>query len=105
PGIIAEQLGPIASLQRSWELTQRGVWRIIGYVVLLGVLNMFVLASPVWLIQLLLSLVPLPAEVFLGISTAAGSIISIIWQPLYAIAIVLLYYDLRVRHESYDLTL
>ena len=41
----------------------------------------------------------------LGISIAFTQAMAIVWLPLQAAAMVLLYYDLRVRHESYDLTL
>jgi hypothetical protein len=106
PGLVAERLGPIAAMQRSWELTQRGVWRVIGYFVLLGLLSIIVISLPVSVVQqILIFLSPLPMDVSFGISAAIGSIVSVFWQPLYAIALVLLYYDLRVRRESYDLTL
>jgi hypothetical protein len=40
-----------------------------------------------------------------GLSTALGQLVTIVWLPLQVVAMVLLYYDLRVRAESYDLAL
>jgi hypothetical protein len=40
-----------------------------------------------------------------GIASGLGQIMSIIWLPMQSAALVLLYYDLRVRGESYDLAL
>jgi hypothetical protein len=40
-----------------------------------------------------------------GVSSGLGIIGGVLWAPLAAVAVVLLYYDLRVRKESYDLAL
>jgi membrane-anchored glycerophosphoryl diester phosphodiesterase (GDPDase) len=101
-----EQLGPIEALRRSWQLTNRHVWRSVGYVVLLSILSAIVISLPLSVLQqFFLALTPFPMEVTFAISSAVGSIFSVIWQPLYAAGVVLLYYDLRVRQESYDLAL
>ena len=106
PGLIAEQKGPLESLGRSWHLTAKNVWRCIGYAVLLSILNLVVITIPVTIIQQVLGLlVPFSPAIVLAISGALSSIFNVLWQPLYATAIVLLYFDLRVRREDYDLLL
>ncbi|MEZ4663215.1 MAG: hypothetical protein R2911_37185 [Caldilineaceae bacterium] len=35
PCLIGEQLGPVATLRRSWRLSKGHVWRAIGYGILL----------------------------------------------------------------------
>ena len=39
------------------------------------------------------------------VSTAIGSLFSVLWAPFNAGALVLLYFAFRVRKESYDLEL
>ena len=103
PGLVEQEWGPIEALSRSWALTKGNIWRSIFYVVLLSILS-FVITLPVLILQ---QFVPLAPPQFLGVaaavSTGIGSVFSVIWQPFYAAAIVLLYYDLRIRHEGFDL--
>jgi hypothetical protein len=104
PGLVAEQKGPLESLGRSWRLTVKNVWRSIGYAILLSILNLAVITIPVSIIQQVLGLLfPFSPAIILAISGALSSIFNVLWQPLYACAIVLLYFDLRVRRENYDL--
>jgi hypothetical protein len=105
--VVAERLGPLAALERSWRLSHRQTWRGMRYVFLLSVLNFVVLGLPVALLQWLL-LVALPPDLLEatgGLVTGIGFLFNILWQPFLAIALTLLYFDLRVRHESYDLEL
>ena len=107
PALMAENLGAMEALSRSWALTKGRLWRTIGYVVLLYVITAIVVGLPAALIQQVFLL----AVPFLGfglataVSTAITSIFSVVWTPFYTCAVVLLYYDLRVRSEGYDLDL
>ncbi|MSP12748.1 MAG: hypothetical protein EXR62_07305 [Chloroflexi bacterium] len=106
PGLVAQGWGPVQALQRSWALTRGQTLRCIGYLLLLWLLSLLVTGLPILVIQqFILALLPQSLGWASGISTALGSIANVLWQPLYVAAIVLLYYDLRVRHESYDLAL
>ena len=105
--LIAEGLGPGSSLRRSWELSRRHTWRMIGYTMLLVLLIQlfnYVLAI---LLQMAMSAI-LP-DLYLGLQTglvsAVHSIMSIVSVPIYTGAVVLLYYDLRIRSENYDLVM
>ena len=103
--LIAEGSGPLDSLRRSWRLSRGNVLRAVGYVVLLYLIMALVLALPAGLLQQIF-LVLLPwneLELVMGFSTVVSSLFSIIGIPFYIGATVLLYYDLRIRGESYDL--
>jgi len=107
--VVVEKMGPIAALGRAWRLSAGNRWRIFGIQVLLFILN------------LVLSL--LIGGIFGGIaatSTQSGpagqlglSVVqslvnlasTIIWAPVEWIAFTVLYYDLRVRKEAFDLQL
>jgi hypothetical protein len=106
PGLIVQRWGPVEALRESWRLTAGHVWRAIGYTVLLFLLSFLVTGLPVALIQqVLFFLMPDSMRLAAGVSSALASIASVVWQPIYVAAILLLYYDLRVRKESYDLAL
>lgn len=106
PGIVDQSWGAVESLRRSWRLTKNNVWRCVGYLVLLGLLNLVITNLPNVVISQIIIIV-LPENLALGtmLSTAVGAVFLILWQPLSVAAVVLLYYDLRVRQESYDLSL
>jgi hypothetical protein len=100
--VVVEGLGPIAALSRSWGLSAGNRWRIIGIQLLLLILN------------LVLSL--LIASVFAVVASQrspAGLVVqnlvqlasTIIWAPVEWLAFTVLYYDLRVRKEAFDLQL
>lgn len=106
PGMVESSWGAIASLRGSWRLTRGNVWRCIGYLVLLGLLNAVITNLPALLLSQIVTIF-LPENLMLSsvLSQVAGSVFSILWLPLSVAAIVLLYYDLRVRSEGYDLSL
>jgi hypothetical protein len=107
PALVAEQLGPVAALRRSWRLTKGHVWRSVGYLLLLYLLALVITGIPSSTIQqvTILALGPDAMGWATGISTGLNYIAQIVWLPLQTAALVLLYYDLRVRQEGYDLAL
>ncbi|MEZ4867096.1 MAG: glycerophosphoryl diester phosphodiesterase membrane domain-containing protein [Caldilineaceae bacterium] len=106
PGIVEQGWGPIESLQRSWELTRGHVRRCIGYTVVLALFYGFIYASLMLLASSVSALV-LTTSTLAGaaIMGAVGALLPVLWQPLAATAYVMLYYDLRMRNQGYDLEL
>jgi len=107
PALVNEEGSARAALRRSWALTQGSVWRAVGYTVLLWLIGALVVSFPVGVFQQFLVIVLAPRALgwATSVSTAVGSLFSVLWVPFNAGALVLLYYDLRVRKESYDLEL
>ncbi len=105
--VVAERLGPMTALGRSWQLTERQTWRSILFLILLVILNFVVIGLPVALLQwlLLVALTPEMLDVVGGLVAGVSFLFNIFWQPFLAIALTLRYFDLRVRRESYDLEL
>lgn len=104
PVIGAEGLGPIAAMKRSYRLTTRRFWPVMGLAILSGIVST--------LFGYALGLVPTTLSLFVGtdglgwlITAAAGIITSLITLPIVAAATVLIYLDLRVRTEGLDLEL
>jgi hypothetical protein len=104
PALLAEGVGPIRALGRSWTLTRRSWWRAFGILLLVGLLQAA--------ISLALGLLVLPIEIalpflsgFLGgaIAAAISTGVSAVVAPVISLCLVLLYFDLRIRRESFDL--
>ncbi len=105
--IVTERLGPTGALSRSWRMTEGSFWRLFGLLILLFVLNSIVLSLPLTLVQFLAIAVLTPQllGVLNGAITGLSYLISILWYPFLALTLLLLYYDLRIRKENYDLDL
>jgi uncharacterized membrane protein len=93
PACVVEQLGPLASMGRSSELTKGHRWKIFGMVILVvigaGVVSIIIGA--------VLGLTGSPIIVTLGTLVWAG-----VWGAFYAIFGVVTYHDLRVAKEGVD---
>jgi len=106
PGLVDQGWGPVEALRQSWRLTRGQVGRVIGYLVLLSLLGYILVGVLAAVVQfgLTIALAGDP-RLMSTLSSAVNAILQAFWAPIYAIAIVLLYYDLRVRAEDYDLVL
>ena len=105
PVMFIENVGLIAAMGRSWRLVQGRWWRTFFIVLLVFVLNYVVsaaLGAFLYLGQILLTIVLSP---FLALAIYEGGVIlvSALINPILLIAIVLIYFDLRVRKEALDL--
>ncbi len=108
--VVVEKMGPIAALGRAWRLSGGNRWRIFGIQVLLFILN---LVLSLLIGGLFGGLVAAGAQGGtpgqLGVTSIVQSIVNlastIIWAPVEWIAFTVLYYDLRVRKEAFDLQL
>ncbi len=97
----------VDGLRESWRLTKGQVWRAVLYTFLLFVLSFLITSLPAFAVQWLIttSLGPRQLGLASALSQGVGSIIRVLWLPVYVAGLVLLYYDLRVRQEGYDLAL
>jgi hypothetical protein len=105
PVMFIENVGLGAAMRRSWYLVQGRWWRTFLILFLMFVLSYVVslaLSAFITLGQTLLQLVVSPVVV-LWISGATSVIVSSLVDPVIQIALVLVYFDLRVRREGLDL--
>lgn len=105
--LIAEGTGPIESMRRSWHLSEGNFWRVFCYVLLLellvSVLPLVIGSALEWSVALI---APAGASgLLLRFAAVFPSLFLIISTPFRFGAGVLLYYDLRIRNEDYDLAL
>jgi hypothetical protein len=103
PSIVAiEGKRGTRAMKRSWELAKGFFWKILGTIFLAGVLTGIVGG----ILQLPLSFIA--GEIGPGgwiLNAIGGSAASIITRPFSGIVIVLLYFDMRIRKEGFDLAL
>lgn len=97
-----ERSGPLQALRRSWSLSTGARWRVLGLLTLLLILQM--------ILGLLFAFVFLGAFIadpFLRtvVQQVANLVASVVWAPIQWGTFTLLYYDLRVRREAFDLAL
>ena len=106
--IVLEGQGPLAGLARSWRLVGQAFWRSLGIFVLVYAF--------IYIVSLVVQLPLVAAGALFGMLFNTDglyqSIVSLITYgvlilvlPLQFIIFTLLYYDLRIRKEGYDLEL
>jgi hypothetical protein len=105
PVMFVENTGLFAAMGRSWRLVQGRWWRTFFILLLVFVLNYVVslaLGAFLYLGQVLLTLLLSP-YIALAIYEGAVVLVSALVNPVLLIAIVLIYFDLRIRKEALDL--
>ena len=105
PVMFIENVGLGSAMSRSWRLVEGRWWRTFLIVFLMFVVIYAVrlaLGAFIALGQTLLQLVVSPLIV-VWIAGATSVIIDSLVNPVFQIAIVLIYFDLRVRREGLDL--
>lgn len=105
PVMFVENTGLFAAMSRSWRLVQGRWWRTFFILLLVYVLNYVVslaLGAFLYIGQILMTLVLSP-YLALAIYQGALVLVSALVIPVMYIAIVLVYFDLRVRKEALDL--
>jgi membrane-anchored glycerophosphoryl diester phosphodiesterase (GDPDase) len=104
PALVAEDLGPIQAIRRSWRLTRNYWWRTWALSFVLGLLSTVIAFAPQALAVVLLESVLHPdplisTVVYTGLDVVFASI----FLPIELLAIGLYYIDQRVRKEGLDL--
>lgn len=114
PIAVAEQAGVGAALKRAWTLSRGACWRML-VLFLLGLVISWI-ASFMLMIPLIIAMAVVPSlnspQHAQTVGTAAiilyyaisFAVQALTW-PIYAIALMLFYYDQRIRKEGFDIEL
>jgi hypothetical protein len=113
PIIILEKQPAASAWRRAWDLARRRFWWVLGFALLLYLFNLLVVAGPAALVGALSQfLVGNPLRPDAGtfrVQAVAQSlttlVTSLLYLPIQAASMTLLYVDLRVRTEGLDLAL
>ena len=95
--MVIERYGIIGSFQRSWTLVRGSYWRVFGIMLLVLLMVSVIEGILAAVLGLALAFAPHVAIVLLS------ALLGILLQPFEYGAMTLLYYDLRVRKEGFDL--
>jgi len=100
--MVVEDVRGRKAMKRSWRLAKGRFWPLLGTLFIASIITSFVSGA----IGLPLSL----AAQVIGpgawpLAALGNSLASIIARPLVVIVVVVLYFDLRIRKEGFDITL
>ncbi len=106
--VVLEDRDGVDAMRRSWQLVSYDFWKVVGTLVVLGILvaaATYALSAPFSLI----SMIPSQDETAMTgvnlVSQAISSLVQIVLQPVQIVGTILLYYDLRIRKEGFDIEL
>ena len=112
PVVVLEGQGVINSIRRAWSLVRRRFWPVLGYVFVLYLFSMLIVSGPSTLVNVVLAGAfqafedPTSGLLVRTIVQSLVQLIAIlIYYPLQMAAFTLIYFDLRVRTEGFDLAL
>jgi membrane-anchored glycerophosphoryl diester phosphodiesterase (GDPDase) len=106
PAALLENLGSRAAVERSWQLTEDSAGRAFLIFLLYFALSMaatMFFAFPFQMAIILVKGNPSLVLVFMGLAQVGTFIANVLVVPVMTIASAILYYDLRVRKEAFDL--
>jgi hypothetical protein len=99
--VVLERLSPLAAFRRSLRLTTGFFWRIVLFYVVIAVVS-----------GILSGILNAGAGLFIGsaptvtqasIQLVTSGVISIFTSPFILILLTLVYYDIRIRREAFDI--
>ncbi len=104
PVLVVENKGPLQAMARSFDLVRRRFWPALGTVAL-SYLVYFAVGQVIGLITSAITFAggSTTTGTDLWVSTIGSTISSVFVLPFLAAVFIVLYFDLRVRAEGYDL--
>ncbi len=108
PALMVENLHALSALGRSWRLVKGYFWRVLGALILLVAFMYFLSLVPTMLIQMLALFIAAATNsvtIMTALNAVVSAIMNIVITPIQFTVLTLLYYDIRIRKEGYDLQL
>jgi len=100
--MMAEDIGPIRGLGRSWNLVSGSWWRTFGILLIVTILQLIITYGLFILFGVVAALFS-TGDFQAALVQVGGTLLSAVVSPITTIAVTLLYFDLRVRKEGLDL--
>jgi glycerophosphoryl diester phosphodiesterase family protein len=106
PAIVSERIGPFRAMRRSWQLTRGHWWRTFATLIVVGLIALVIyIAFIVGLDAAVTSLDSVGQVAYAAVTTVVTVLVFAIVYPLVSSIVTVVYYDLRVRNEGFDLQL
>jgi len=99
--IVLEHLGGFPGLSRSWQLTRGAGGRVFGIRFLLGLIQ--AIAGYVIILPLDAAVAGTSTSTQLLIGQVGQAVTAVFIAPITLVTLTLLYYDLRIRREGFDI--
>src|SRR3954447_6667324 len=106
PALLLERRGPVSALGRSWNLVGGFWWKVFGTLLIVYLLvTVLSLAAGAVLGGVLAAITSVDSLLGLAAQQAVTVLVQVFTLPLFAAVTIVLYVDLRVRKEGFDLAL
>jgi len=112
PVVVLEKQGALASIRRAWDLARRRFWPVLGTIFVLYLFSLLIVNGPAAIVNAILTQVVVSfgdLTTQLIVTTIIQSLVSLVfvllYYPLQMAAFTLIYFDLRVRTEGFDIAL
>ena len=107
--VVLDDTGVVESLRRSFHLTGGYWWRTFGIYIMISLLVNIItgaLGGAVMFIQAGLGATHgIPGPIIIAFAAALNSAVNLMIYPFMQTAFTLMYYDLRIRKEGFDVVL
>jgi hypothetical protein len=100
--MMAEDIGPIRGMGRSWNLVSGSWWRTFGILVIVFIMWL-IISYGLFILFSVIAAIFSTGDFQAAVVQVAGTVLGAVLTPIWSIAITLLYFDLRVRKEGLDL--
>lgn len=100
--IVLENQNSTGGMRRSWRLVRGSFWRVLGIAFIISIIVLFFTLGPTYLFAVVSLAFP---SVVLStvVNTIVTTTLQILISPIQLAALTLLYYDLRIRKEGFDI--
>ena len=112
PVVVLEKQSALDAIRRAWNLARRRFWPVLGMIFVLYLFSLLIVNGPAAIVNAILTQVVTSfgdMTTALVISTIVQSLVSLVfvllYYPLQMTAFTLIYFDLRVRTEGFDIAL
>ncbi|HWM10237.1 MAG TPA: glycerophosphoryl diester phosphodiesterase membrane domain-containing protein [Solirubrobacteraceae bacterium] len=103
--LVFERKGPFGALGRSWTLTRNNFWRVFGTLLIVAIITFVFQLVVGGIIGAILGGADASELAAAVVTTLLNVIMLAVTYPLWAAVVSVVYYDLRVRNEGFDLQL
>ena len=105
PAVMMEGLNPIGAVRRSYMLVRGSWWKVFGVslVIALVIVGLGILLSIPFALASALAGIGEPSAMARAVLTLNSIVVGVAVLPVLFTGLTLLYYDLRVRKEHFDL--
>ncbi|MCB8929057.1 MAG: hypothetical protein H6652_25910 [Ardenticatenaceae bacterium] len=105
PVVVLERAGALEAVKRAWTLSRLRFWWVLGYLVLLTILTVVIIFGPSAVLGFALGTMLGGTSILVQsiVQQSATLVLTAVFLPIRIAAITLMYFDLRIRFEGFDL--